>query len=139
MTDTTSSLSDAEFVRRFEMGELTADSFHHREHLRLTWIYLRQYPSSEAIARVSSGIRRFAASLGKSERYHETITWAYVLLVNERMARDGASQEWNEFARENPDLLDWKNSILSNYYSSELLESELAKRVFVFPDRVRPS
>jgi hypothetical protein len=31
-------------------------------------------------------------------------------------------------------LLVWKPSTLSRYYSPELLATDLAKRVFVFPD-----
>jgi hypothetical protein len=50
------------------------------------------------------------------------------------MARaEGA--EWDEFARENPDLLVWRDGILSRYYSEATLKSDLARRVFVLPDR----
>ena len=49
--------------------------------------------------------------------------------------RDLAPHEWDEFARNNPDLLVWKNGILSRYYGEETLKSELARNVFVFPDR----
>ena len=125
-------LSDEEFVSRFESCAFLPNEFHHREHIRLAWIYLKRYGALEALARTSDGLRRLAASLGKAERYHETITWAFVLLVNERMAKDCA-RDWEEFARTNPDLLDWKPSVLKQYYADEVLESEIARRAFVLP------
>jgi hypothetical protein len=42
---------------------------------------------------------------------------------------------WEEFSEHNPDLLVWKGGILERYYSQATLESDLARRVFVFPDQ----
>ncbi len=33
------------------------------------------------------------------------------------------------------DLLTWKDGVLKRYYAEETLQSDLAKRVFVLPDR----
>lgn len=131
-------LNDAEgdeFIARFERCELPAECFPHREHVRLAWLYLRRLPLPEAIARFSESLRRFAAANGKPNLYHETITWAYILLIHERDARAGRAQTWGEFASANADLLDWQNSILKNYYREETLRSELAKKVFLLPDK----
>ena len=38
-----------------------------------------------AIQRFGDSLRRFAAAYGKQGLYHETITWAYLLLLNERI------------------------------------------------------
>ncbi|HEX8161159.1 MAG TPA: hypothetical protein VF538_04765 [Pyrinomonadaceae bacterium] len=127
---------EAEFVRRFEGCELPAAEFPHREHVRLAWLYLRQCGApAEALARFSTGLKRFAAFNGKPDLYHETITWAYILLINERAARAGRAQGWEEFAASNADLLDWHNSVLKTYYREETLNSALAKKVFLLPDR----
>lgn len=126
---------EAEFIRRFESCELPPAEFPHREHVRLAWLYLRQCDAPEALRRFSDSLRRFAAFNGKPDLYHETITWAYVLLINERAGRGGRCQGWEEFAAANADLLDWGNSVLKLYYREETLRSEIAKKVFVFPDR----
>jgi hypothetical protein len=126
---------DAEFIRRFESCELPPAEFPHREHARLAWLYLRLHPATAALERFSTGLKRYAAFNGKPRLYHETITWAYILLINERNARAGRAQTWEEFAAANPDLLDWRNSVLKNYYREETLGSELAKTVFLFPDK----
>jgi hypothetical protein len=80
-------------------------------------------------------LQRFAAAHGKAGLYHETITWAYMLLIQERMVRAGRTQSWEEFARENADLLRWKDGILNRFYREETLRSDLAREIFVFPDR----
>ena len=71
---------------------------------------------------------------GKPNLYHETITWAYLFLIHERIARGDGVQDWERFAEQNPDLLQWKPSILERLYSGRVLDSDLARRTFVFPD-----
>ena len=68
--------------------------------------------------------------------YHETITWAFLLIVAERLAREPA-ETWDAFAADNADLLSWQPSILDRYYSKELLGSALARATFVMPDLLR--
>ncbi len=101
----------------------------------MAFLYLQKYETLEAIARFSQALNRFAAAIGKPGLYHETITWAYLLVIRERLARAAAPQNWDEFAARNPDLLTWHDGILTKYYQPETLQSPLARRVFVFPDR----
>lgn len=135
MTTTTTDMTDTGFIRSFEDCTLPAGTFHHRDHVRLAWLYLRRLPVLDALTRFSEGLRRFAAANGASGLYHETITWAYLFLIHQRMAGAGADETWEEFAARNPDLFTWKPSILDAYYEKETLGSELARRVFVMPDR----
>jgi hypothetical protein len=127
-------MTDQELIESFENGTLSNECFHHREHVRVAFLYVSQYAVLEALQRFSKALRRFAALHGKPQLYHETITWAYVLLIQERVARAEKKQDWDEFAQCNPDLLQWKDGILSRYYHAETLKSELARAVFVFPD-----
>src|SRR4028118_2362652 len=132
-------LDDEDLLRRFEDATLPAASFHHREHVRVAWLYLLREQPITALDRFAAGLKRFAAANGHAGLYHETITWAYLLLIRERMEREGAGPTWEEFAKRNPDLLGWKPSILDRYYRPETLGSDLARRVFVMPDRVSPT
>ncbi len=125
-----------ELIEHFESGATPADSFHHADHVRLAFEYLRRYPALEALGRFSGALQRFAAAQGKAERYHETITWAYLLLIRERRARAGCAQTWEEFAERNADLLIWKGGVLGTLYRQDTLDSDLARRTFVFPDRI---
>ena len=132
-------MEDQEFIRRFEDGTLPDEGFHHREHVRAVWLYLRRYPVIETLGRFSAALRRFAEARGKPNLYHETITCAYVFLIHERVARNDQEQSWPEFAEANPDLFNWKNSILKSYYTDETLRSDFARKIFVLPDRVSRS
>ena len=138
MTATTETLTDDEFVARFEDCTLPNSAFHHRDHVRLAWLYLRRHPPLVALARFAEGLRRFATANGHPGLYHETITWAFLLLIRERMERGAPGGTSEDFAQANPDLLTWKPSILDRYYRPETLSSELARRVFVMPDRAAP-
>lgn len=131
-------MDDRAFLAAFEGGTLSEENFHHRDHIRLAWLMLREAPLGEALARFTAGLRRFAARHGKAGLYHETITWAYVFLIHERMRRGGweGKATWEAFAAANPDLLTWRPSILNAYYREETLASDLARRSFVLPDRL---
>jgi hypothetical protein len=115
---------------------LPSDQFHHQQHVEVAWWFLRKYGMPAALGEFTAAIKRFADAKGAAGLYHETITWAFLLLIAERQAKCGAAC-WDDFATANPDLLVWKPSILERYYSSETLKSELARTVFLFPDRTQ--
>lgn len=129
-------MTEQELTAKFESGTIPPDAFHHADHVRMAFAYLRQYPVLQALERFSVALQRFAAHHGKPNLYHQTITWAYVFLIHERISRAPHPQTWDEFASANPDLLTWKNGILKKYYAEETLQSDVARRVFVFPDKL---
>jgi hypothetical protein len=128
------SRGNGQLIAEFEEGRAPGD-FHHADHVRVAFAYVCQFGMPEALARFSAALKRFANARGKPNLYHQTITWAYLLLIGERMARAGKRQSWEEFSAENGDLLVWKEGILQRYYRQDTLESELARQTFVFPDR----
>jgi hypothetical protein len=128
-------VSGDDLIAQFESGATAPDSFHHADHVRLAFEYLRRCSALEALGKFSAALQRFAAAQGKADRYHETITWVYLLLIRERIARAGRPQTWEEFAERNSDLLIWKGGVLGTLYHAETLDSDLARRIFVLPDR----
>ena len=128
-------MTDDELLRGLELSSLGADQFHHAEHLRAAFLYLGRYPVLQAVEKLSSALQRLAAAHGKAHRYHQTITWAFMFLIHERMVRSTQSQNWSEFSRENRDLLNWNDNILKRYYEEETLKSDLARKVFLLPER----
>jgi hypothetical protein len=129
-------MTDQELIVKFESGSLPANAFHHADHVKMAFAYLLEYPVLEALQKFSSGLKQLAKAQGKENLYHETITWAYLFLINERISRAATALTWEQFANENPDLLTWKGSILKKYYTDETLQSNLAKRIFVLPDKL---
>jgi hypothetical protein len=129
-------MTDEEFIAKFEDCSLGSESFHHSDHVRVAFLYLCNYPALEALQRFSTSLVRFATTHGKPGLYHETITWAFMLLIRERIARTGHQQTWTEFVACNRDLLSWKENILKKYYRDETLHSDLARNTFLFPDKI---
>ena len=126
--------TDRDFVDAFEACAVASEDFRHADHVHLAWCYLREHPLLEAIERFTTSLQRFAAHHRAPALYHQTITWAYLLLIHERMQREGASEDWPAFRGANPDLFDRKPSILERYYLPETLNSDVARRIFVLPD-----
>ena len=130
-------MTNLQIIRDFESDRVPEDSFHHADHVRLAFAYLSEYPALQALERFAVALKAYAAARGKPGLYHETITYAYFFVIRERMARSRAA-DWSEFALYNPDLFAWKNGILSRYYHNATLQSDLARTVFVFPDKLFP-
>lgn len=126
-------MNNHELIRRFEGNTLTTE-FHHADHVQLAFAYLSMYAPLEALEKFCAALKRYAAAHGKPQLYHETITHAYFFLIRERMARD-AGHSWEDFSRNNPDLFLSSNGILRRYYTEEALQSDLARIVFLFPNR----
>jgi hypothetical protein len=119
-------MTDQEFVRAFESCELSPDQFHHRDHIRLARIYVELDGAAKATERFRSSLRRFAAHIGKSEKYHETITVAWMRLVVNTATNDPGELE---------KLMD--KAYIERFYSPELLATDAARTRFVEPDRER--
>jgi len=126
-----------QLIKHFEDGTTRPGAFRHADHVRLAFEYLCRYSVLEALERFSEALKRFAAAQARAQLYHETITWAYLLLISERIARANCVQTWEEFAKRNPDLLVWKGGLLTTLYRQETLDSDLARHTFVLPDRGR--
>jgi hypothetical protein len=131
-------LDDLRLEAAFETGAEPRGGFHHADHVRLVWIYLGRLPLLAAAERFTAHLRHFAAAQGKADRYHETITLAYLLLIHDRIVTRGRGATWLEFAAMNGDLLAAHPSILSRYYSTHCLGSDAARRTFLWPDLVAP-
>jgi hypothetical protein len=128
-------MTDEQTIEQFERSVAPGGAFHHADHVRVAFAYLTSYPFLEAAQKFSAALKRFALAQGKPGLYHETITWAYLFLIRERMARAGQPLSWEEFAKQNSDLLIWNGGLVQRSYRKETLASELARKVFVLPDR----
>ncbi len=124
-----------DLVRDFESCSLAPAAFGHRQHVEVAWHYVRDRSLIDALAGFCSGIQRFAASAGAADKYHETITWALMLVIHERVQRSPPGTSFDDFARTNPDLFEWPSPVLARYYNPETLDSALARKTFLMPDR----
>jgi hypothetical protein len=125
-------MTDVELTRALEHGEIVNERFHHLSHLHVAWVYLSESSCvEEAAAKMRNTLQKFAASAGKSEKYHETITLFWVhLLAGTRAV--GSRESLQQIVQANPRLLE-KNFPLA-YYSPERLFSDKARSSWVEPD-----
>jgi hypothetical protein len=66
---------DVELTRALERCEIPNEGFPHASHLRVAWTYLCESPSLDAaITRMAATLRRFAASVGKPDKYSDGTT-----------------------------------------------------------------
>lgn len=126
-------MTDAELVAALEDGTLPEAQFRHDAHVRAAYHYLRELGLPGAIARMAAAIRNYAAARGKDRLYHETITVAFLALINERLQLSGDGGGWAGFAAANPDL--FERDCLARFYRPETLASPTARRVFVLEAR----
>jgi hypothetical protein len=112
------------------MGEVGGAHFGHRQHVHVTWLAVRRLGRAAAIDAVSDGIRRTARYAGAPQKYHHTMSRAWVELVALSMSPGDASFE--DFAARAPDVLDKR--LLSRHYRSSTLASAPAKAGWVEPD-----
>jgi hypothetical protein len=126
-------MTDDELLAGFLDCSFPAADFHHREHVRVAWLMLEREPLLAALPSFVGGLQRFAAHHGATGLYHETITLAFLLLVNERRARIAQPHDFAHFEATNPDLMVFRGGILERYYPAAVLASDLAKRTFLMP------
>ena len=125
-------------IEALENGTIDAEAFNHESHVYAAWLYLDCWPLNEAIVKFCAALRRLTIKLGAEAKYHETITWFFMILISERRAQ-AEQTSWFAFRRDNSDLVCNAGKTLDRYYSKELLGSEQARQQFLLPDKVAKS
>jgi hypothetical protein len=120
-------------IRAFEAGDIDPEQFDHAAHVRVVWCYLQLFPVADTLVRFTSAIRALTERLGMPQKYHETITWFFIIVIANRVA-GSASRNWEDFKRENGDLIANSSTLLKRHYSAGRLASPDARRGFVLPD-----
>lgn len=124
---------DREIVCSLLAGTLPEAGFEHEQHVRAAWAMLGMLGLEATIQQFPIAIRRLAENLGVPDKYHATITLAFVLIIDERR-RAAPDLTWSSFAEANPDLLVWNPSVLEQYYTPQRLWSSEARQYFVLPE-----
>ncbi len=119
-------------LERFRRGRLDPARFTHREHVRLAFEMLRRYDFPDSAVRYSAGLRRLCVRAGRPEKFHQTVTLAFLSLIAERLAAQ-AHRDFASFAAANPDL--FAPGVLERRYSPQRLGSDAARATFLLPDR----
>jgi hypothetical protein len=122
-----------DFVRAFEDGSLPGSEWTHARHLVMALWYLRRHGRDEATARIRDGIRWYNERQGNHTGYHETVTLAWVAVIDRFLSGRHRHSPVSSLARE---LLDecGDRDYLLRFYSRGRLFSEEARGRWVPPD-----
>src|SRR3954468_6205936 len=123
-------MSDDALVDGFERGSLP--QFHHADHVQLSIVYLARYGRDEALRRLTAGIQRLAAADGHPEKFHVTLTRAWLDLIDAARDAHPSAPGAAALVAACPELLD--KSALDRCYSRELLDSDRARAEWTPPD-----
>ncbi|MFY0660227.1 MAG: hypothetical protein JXR15_07020 [Shimia sp.] len=116
-----------------DSGTLNPADFDHQTHVAVAFEALREDDFFTASKRIADGLKRLTISAGVPEKFHATITQAYMCAIAEAM-HVSPVETAEEFLAQNADLL--AGGFLKIRYSQACLTSELARRVPLLPDRV---
>jgi hypothetical protein len=126
-------MTDEEFLKAFE--DCTLEEFHHKDHIRMAWIYLRKFGYEIGSAKVKEGIKKFAAAKNATTLYHETITQFWIYLVQHVITSNPQTGTFEQFFFIFPPLRDAKSIFL--HYSKDFLMTEVARKNWRNPDLLR--
>jgi hypothetical protein len=120
--------------------------FRHRQHIHLAFWAVRRYGMPAATDQVCGWIRQIAAYQRTPQKYHHTVSRAWMELVAHHVAADhrGATSDQNAtapdpadfdaFASRHPALLDKR--LLSRHYRSSTLAAAQARHDWIEPDLI---
>lgn len=121
-------------VRGFESCETDKGAFRHRDHLTVAVYYLQVLSFADAASRIKTSLLHFLDHHGVDrQKYNETLTIFWLETVAD-VLKD-LPDETSLVSRCNTVLGSLSNSNLAlEYYSEDLLFSDLARVEFVKPD-----
>ena len=106
--------------------------FRHRQHVNLAFLAVRRHGMPEATGKVCAWIRQIAGYERAPQKFHHTVSRAWVELVAHHVADDPGCADFDVFAGRNPVLLDKR--LLSRHYRSSTLAAKPARGGWVEPD-----
>lgn len=128
------SKDDNYFKDRVEKLTFPVEEFDHKAHLRLAYIYLAGNSIHESVKLMRVALYGLLkhAGMEPKEKYHETLTQAWIFAVFHFMRCSDGSSSSEHFLNDNDVLLNPK--IMLTHYSEEVLLSNSARIKFVEPN-----
>ena len=106
--------------------------FRHRQHINLAFYAVRRYGMPGAVGAICGWIQQIAVYERAPQKYHHTVSRAWVELVAHHVAADPDCADFDLFADRNPALLDKR--LLGRHYRSSTLAAGPARGGWVEPD-----
>jgi hypothetical protein len=106
--------------------------FRHRQHINLAFLAVRRYGMPDATGKICTWIRQITAYERAPQKYHHTVSRAWVEIVAHHVDADPECADFDTFAGRNSALLDKR--LLSRHYRSATLAAQPARLGWVEPD-----
>ena len=129
-------MSDPEieaFIRAFEDCSLPKSEWTHARHLIMALWYLRRHRRDEATRLIRDGIQRYNQAQRNFTGYHETITRAWIAVIERLLSQRDRTLPDSALAEVLLHECGEKNYLL-RFYSRERLLSDEARSRWVEPD-----
>jgi len=127
-------LSDDDFIRQLE--DFSLESWDHKTHLRIPYVYLNRLGRREGVKKVRSSIQNYIANSGRTNKtWHETMTYFWVQMVDYARGGDAGTKKesFEKFLDEHRYLMD--GGLFLHYYTKEtMLWNKTAREEFTLPD-----
>jgi len=139
--DTLDRVDDALLRQRFADGTVPKDQWTHEAHVRMAWMLLNDLSFDEARKHMRRGVLRLNTLHGldviPDRGYHETITVAFLRLVDAAMREDVEKnithRHSRDFCRQHSHLLEKR--VILRHYSQQRIESRAAREAYLDPDQ----
>jgi hypothetical protein len=125
-------LRDAELAAILPGITGAGGQFRHRQHINLAFYAVRRYGMPDAVGVICGWIQQIAAYQRAPQKYHHTVSRAWVELVAQHVGADPGCADFDVFADRNPALLDKR--LLARHYRSSTLAAGPARQGWVEPD-----
>lgn len=129
-------MDDEAFLKQFESAAWPKAEWHHRQHIKVAYLYLCRHPLETAAVKIRDGIRAYNAAHDVADTpfsgYHETMTQAWLRLVYFTLCEFGPAANADAFFDEHPQLS--QKNTLRFFYSRERFMSPEARVRFLEPD-----
>jgi hypothetical protein len=124
-------MTDTELLDRFERNAL--DQFRHADHVRVAWAYLERDGPAVALDALVRGLRAMAHAKGVPEKFHYTLTRAWLELIVVARQRHPEATSATDLLERVPSLGD--PQFVRRFYSDGVLDGDAARHGWVPPDR----
>lgn len=129
-------MDDLTFIKKFESAAWPMDEWHHKEHIKIAYLYLVAHGFERALGKMRAGILALNAfhkvPEGPLRGYHETMTQAWLRLVHVILSEYGPAETGDLFYEQHPELSQKKT--LRLFYSADRMKDPRGKLEFLEPD-----
>jgi len=123
---------NADFIHAVAHGRV--EPFGHREHIQLAFALVCERGVEPAAEEARAILSHMASAHGAPERFHVTMTAAWVRAVAHHMSEAPELDSFDAFLERFPQML--RRDLLDAHYSRGVMFSDAARQAEVAPDRL---